>query len=226
MIFDKAKIIAGIKNGLTANQKKQTQKIEGAIDLALNDMSLRMKDDGTLKKDSETLSVDQQEVTLKGSNLDLMNIYGVVITDSDGAVSVLDWHDRDKYLRDVATDTNRTAGLPISFTQLEAEEGYPILTFDRAMSKAGTLDVYYVPEVTSSTAHKLRAGAPLVNFSLAYFFGPDSLGGRGYYAIGKELIQKAKGKSRFVQDDTKSQFVMSKDDKEIRQIINDIRVRR
>ena len=78
MIFDKATVIAGIKDQLrTAADRGQLKKIDRSLNFALDDYTLRLADSGLLTDYDVNISAGDRTVSVPGENDDLKYLFVV-----------------------------------------------------------------------------------------------------------------------------------------------------
>lgn len=224
MQFDKTMVIDAVKNMLSASEKAKKNDIEFALSLCLDDLSLRLKSDGFLSSYTKTTS--DQELVLKGDNMNLNSIYAIVIS-SGSTKRTLQYLDQKKFLRDYESNSsNLTAGVPEYWTQLASDDGgFPKIKFERPLSAEATLTIYFFEDVTPDNITRGRAVSPIVNGTLGYFFGINSTKGMGYYQVFEHMVPLMKASDKF-NADPESSFELNKLDITVKGIQRNFRGRR
>lgn len=225
MIFDKTTVIEAVKKTLTATERSQKKKIDFALAVCLDDLSLRLRSDSYLTSYTTTISTGEQTATLTGDNMDLQSIYALVI-ESGTTKRTLTWKDQRMFLRDLESNSsNITAGIPEYFTQLGSDAGHPTVKFERQLDTSATLTVYYFADMTPNNVSKARAISPIVNGTLAYFYGFSTQKGSAYYANYEKLVTLLRSSDKY-NDDPDTKFELSYFDKGVKSIQSTIRTRR
>ena len=203
MQFDKEAVLGAVKSQLGPVEKAQKSNLEFSLALALDDLNLRLNSDSFLDTYTETLSSGDQEINLQGKNLDLRHIYALMISSGD-TKRLLTFKDQKVFLRDFESDNQISAGIPEYYTQLTSEDGFPTIRFERVLNASATLTVYYYTGMTDDNLAKARTLSPIVNATLAYFFGITSQKGVNYYAIYKNLSELMRSQDKFLNDNDSS----------------------
>ncbi len=223
MIFDKATVIAGIKDQLrSAADKGRLEKIERSLSFALDDYTLRLADSGLLTNYDITISAGDRTVSVPGENDDLKYLFMVKYGTGDSQ-KVIDFVDKKQFLRDHDSPA-ATAGTPRVFTMLSTTDGFPVLKFDVPAASATTITVYYWQDMTPENIGQTRSGVAIMAGGVAYFYGVTG-GGAGEYALFEKLAALSRGSDHFLKHIEKK-FGLNKFDRDVRVLQQQIRMKR
>lgn len=223
MIFDKATVIAGIKDQLrSAADKGQIKKIERSLSFALDDYTLRLADSGLLTDYDVSISAGDRTVSVPGENDDLKYLFMVKYGTGDNQ-RVIDFVDKKQFLRNHDSPT-ATAGTPRVFTVLSTTDGFPVLKFNVPALAATTITVYYWLDMTPENIGQTRSGAAITVGAVAWFYG---IGGNGAaeYAAYEELASLSRGSDHFLKK-VEKRFGLNRFDRDVRVLQQQIRMKR
>ncbi len=223
MIFDKATVIAGIKDQLrSAADRGKLKKIERSLSFALDDYTLRLADSGLLTNYDVSISAGDRTVSIPGENDDLKYLFRVKYGTGDSQKTI-DFVDKKQFLRDHDSPA-ATAGTPRVFTILSTTDGFPVLKFDVPALAATTITVYYWLDMTPENIGQTRSGAAITVGAVAWFYGPGS-GGAAEYAAYEELASLSRGSDHFLKK-VEKRFGLNKFDRDVRVLQQQIRMKR
>lgn len=213
MIFDKDQIITAMKYQLSSSQKKEKARLTSSLDLALDDLTMRLASVAMITSYSVDIAKGDRTADLRGSANDLRYIFELKFG-SGANQGYLEWVDPKQFLlrydSPVADQTQ-----PTKYTVLESPDGFPRVKFDSPSSAASTLTVYYYTELTADNVNRARSSSVMVAGALAYFHGTRD-GGRGerQYALFQNLAALAGSSNKFKRSRV-TQFRMSKKNEDI-----------
>ena len=221
MMFDKTTIIDGAKVGIRAVKKgdeNRTDDIALALQLCLDDFSNRLKSEGFLTEDTQSVAVNDRSVALTGSYSDLKYLFVLKYENT-----FLDYVGQEEFLRQY-DDSDVTAGTPAYFTVLSADDGVPTIKLDKPIAVAGTLTFYYFPEITEGNISQLRSASALVNGTISYFYNGTEVGNAMYgrFVVGVAQMRAA---DKFLARPSR-RIMPSTFDRGVRDIQGDLRARR
>ena len=222
MIFDLGTVTDQIERTLknvNVADAARADDITASLGLCLDDLATRFKAKGSfLKSDTASISVSDQTVSITGTQADFRHLFALRFATSD-YIRILDYKDPKQFLRDHDVAITATNGKPSIYTVLTtSDEGLPTIKFDRPSDSTATLTIYYVPDITLGSINRAKSVSAIVNGSLAYFYGPGTTLGAGYYQTFKELVTHVRS-SDDIHVSAISKFIPSRNDQEV----NDIR---
>ena len=223
MIFDKATVIAGIKDQLKPADRSQLKKIDRSLAFALDDYTLKLADSGLLTNYDVPVSANDRSVAIPGENDDLKYLFAVKYGTGDNQI-VLTHVDKVQFLRSY-DNPNASAGDPKFFMILSNDEGFPVVKFNVPALSATTMTVYYYPDMTAENLGQARSGVAVMAGAVAYFYGIASQVGVVQYALFEKLSVLSKGSDHFLRT-VKKTFGLSKFDRNVRAHQSTIRNRR
>ncbi len=223
MIFDKATVIAGIKDQLKPADRSKGKKIDRSLAFALDDYTLKLADSGLLTNYDVDVAADDRSVAIPGENDDLKYLFAVKYGTSDSQI-VLTHVDKVQFLRDY-DNPNATAADPKFFMLLSNDEGFPVVKFNVPALEATTMTVYYYPDMTAENLGQTRSGVAVMAGAVAYFHGIASDVGVVQYALFEKLAALSKGSDHFLKT-VKKKLGLSRFDRNVRAHQATIRNRR
>lgn len=223
MIFDKATVIAGIKDQLKPADKSKGKKIDRSLAFALDDYTLRLADSGLLTNYDVPVAANDRSVAIPGENDDLKYLFAVKYGTGDDQI-VLTHVDKKQFLRD-HDNPSAAAADPKFFMVLANDEGFPVVKFNVPALSATTMTVYYYPDMTAENLGQTRSGVAVMAGGVAYFYGIASEVGVVQYALFEKLSALSKGSDHFLRGVEKT-FGLSKFDRDVRVLQQQIRFKR
>jgi len=223
VIFDKATVIAGIKDQLrSAADRGNLKKIERSLSFALDDYTLRLADSGLLTNYDVSISAGDRTVSIPGENDDLKYLF-IVKYGTGEDQKPIDFVDKKQFLRD-HDNPAATAGTPKFFTILSTTDGFPVLKFNVPALAATTITVYYWLDMTPENIGQTRSGAAITVGAVAWFYG---IGGAGAieYAAYEKLAALSKGSDHFLKK-VEKKLDLNKFDRDVRVLQGQIRFKR
>ena len=215
--FDKVACLDLVKASLTSADKKRTEALEIAMAGCLDDLSLRLKTKATRTTVEETISADEYEITLRGANDDLNQIFALSLGTGNYR-RVLTYEDDGKFLKN-RDPSAESVGRPKIYTHLTSEDGFPTITLSAPLEEAETLTVYYYPQLTSSEISKARSIACVAAGTLAWFKGIGEEPGASYYRRFEELAGLTRADDTFLSQKVYP-LELSHEDRDIRSAVN------
>jgi len=223
MYFDKSVVIEAVKEKLPTKERNNVRAIEMALLLCLDDMSMKLKSDALMASKTESVAALAQSFVFYGDNVNLDSIFSITITVGDTS-QVLQFVDQKAYLRDYETQSI-TNGVPAVYTILASEFGSPTIKFERKLSDAGTITVYYFKDLTTDNIASMRSVTPFVMGTLGYFYGPATDQGNAYLGTFYRLVHGLKADDKFIRSNSTS-VELSYHDKQVRLVQQSLRNRR
>ncbi len=223
MIFDKATVIAGIKDQLKPADRSQLKKIARSLAFALDDYTLRLADSGLLTSYDEDVAADDRSVAIPGENDDLKYLFAVKYGTGDSQI-YLEHVDKERFLKKY-DNPNAAAADPKFFMILSNDEGFPVVKFNVPALEATTMTIYYYPDMTAENLGQTRSGVAVMAGAVAYFYGVFSGEGAVQYALFEKLAALSKGSDHFLKT-VKKKFGLSQFDQNVRAHQATIRNRR
>lgn len=223
MIFDKATVIAGIKDQLKPADKSKGKKIDRSLAFALDDYTLRLADSGLLTNYDVPVAANDRSVTISGENNDLKYLFAVKYGTGEDQI-VLTHVDKKQFLRDY-DDPSATAGDPKFFMILSNDEGFPVVKFNVPALDATTMTVYYWPDLTAENLGQSRSAVAPMTGAVAYFYGVTTEIGAIQYALFEKLAGLSKGSDHFLKR-VEKKFDLNKFDRDVRVLQGQIRLKR
>lgn len=223
MIFDKEGAIDKVKSQLSQTDRAKIGQIEQALSLTIDEMSLRLRSVMFIRSYSQTLAVSAREVTLTGEHQDLRSIYALKIG-SGATERILEYRRPDIFLRDHDVGTV-SSGSPKYYTVLESSSTYPVVRFDVPLMAAETLLTYYYYEMTPDNMTAINSVAPIVEGTLARFYGVDDIKGVNHYQNFTDLVALLRANDSPVPA-VSSEIRRTKEDRNIAAVVNAVRNRR
>lgn len=198
---------------LDSSERKKKGEIDLALSSAIDDMALRLKSDSFMDSYTDSVASGERELTVKGESDDLITIYIIKIATGSDQI-VLESKDKGDFLKnhDVA---DATSGKPTMYSVVKAEDGFPVIRFDKPTDQAYSLLIYYSKEMTTGNISNFRFMTPFIDGTLAYFLGVGSTRGRIYYANFEKKVALMKGSDDFEKGKT-SKFAEDNFVKEVR----------
>jgi hypothetical protein len=213
MLFNKATAIELVKNSLTVQERKQLGRIELALGACLDDLSNRIKSSNFMRSYDVTVASGDREETLSGNDEDLKYIFALQMG-TGTTQRMLEWVDPQSFLRDYNA-SNASAADPTHFTILEHNsEGWPTVRFNTPTDGAETLKVYYWLEMAPNQVAVNLSVAPVVQGTLAYFYGTSTEKGAFAYERFKEAARLTRS-SNEVNPTGGKRFRLPRDQKSI-----------
>lgn len=222
MIFDKTTVINGVKLSLSATEKRDTEGINLALGLCLDDLSNKLQSDSLITSWETTASADDRTLDLSGNANDLRYLFAIKIG-SGSSQKVLDYIDKEEFLRE-RDDPSLTAGTPSYYTILTATDGTPTAKFDVPFDASTTVIVYYWPELTPDNINQARSAAAIVAGTVAWFRGIGDAGAT-YYAQFEKLVGQMRASDNFLGEGQQT-FRVNRFERNVNVIKQNLRDRR
>jgi len=224
MQFDKAQAINLIKLGMTPGEKRRNDDIELAMGAALDDISTRLQSDSFVTSYTVSATANDRDLQLRGGHDDLHSIFAIKMgTGTDQRV--LTYVPKMRFLQD-HDDPSASSAKPAYYTQISAEEGFPIIRFNTPPESAETLTVYYWSNINAENISSARSITAVALGTKAWFYGIQDERGAVLYHKFEQAVKMAREADSFHGSST-SEFQLSRQDQEIRkQVQSDIMSRK
>ena len=224
MQFSKTTVIDGIKANLLSAERSKQAQIELALSLCLDDLATSLHSDSMLSLHTQTVAASSRTVEVRGPFDDLRYILALKWSTGLNQKN-LEFIDKEEFLKRY-DNPGVSADIPNFWTQLTSSEGFPVVKFNVPTSKADTLSTYYYTDLTQDNLSSARSAAAIVTGATAWFYGiADGGKGQNYYERFKEQLKNMRAGDDF-RAKSFIKIAMSKNDTDIRDIQNNVRIRR
>ncbi len=158
-----------IRDQLDPAERKDANRIDRAIKLAVDEISQRYKPIALLKSYDITVAANTREVVIAGESDDIDEIaflkFGTGALEDD-----MEYIPPNRFIEEY-DDPSEAAGVPTKFTILESDDGRPKVKFDCPTATQDTLLVYYSSVLTPNKVERVKSATVLVYMSLKHFWG-------------------------------------------------------